>query len=241
MKSALLQPAATFLTVCILCLSGDSVLAQISIGESNSGLLTSLPPLAPELVSPVVDSVRMQNTVSFIWNSRIHSVSYRLHVASNPGFSSLILDQPGLPDTVYTASGLLPGETYYWRVSAANVAGEGEFSETESFTMYSILNVNSRIIETPDHCALLPANPNPFSSKTRIAYQLSERTEVRLVIYNLLGKSVKILDSGVKPAGLYSNDWNGDDAYGKPVRDGVYLCCLRTEGRIFTQKIFLMH
>ena len=43
--------------------------------------------------------------------------------------------------------------------------------------------------------------PNPFRAFTRIAYRIDEPQHVRLVVYDMLGRSVAVLDDAHRPAG----------------------------------------
>jgi|GEM_PF-2115114 len=65
--------------------------------------------------------------------------------------------------------------------------------------------------------------PNPFINFTTIAYTLTERSEVRLQIFDLLGREVSILFEGSKQAGEHRETW---DALNVPT--GVYLVRLTT-------------
>ena len=47
------------------------------------------------------------------------------------------------------------------------------------------------------------AYPNPFREATRIGYVLPERSEVELVVYDVLGRQVRMLVSEVQEAGRY--------------------------------------
>ena len=64
--------------------------------------------------------------------------------------------------------------------------------------------------------------PNPFNPITRINYQLPHPCDVRLVIYDILGRKVKTLIDADLPAGYHTVDWTGDDDYGKRTASGVY-------------------
>ena len=59
--------------------------------------------------------------------------------------------------------------------------------------------------------------PNPFNPKTVISYQLAEVSDVKLTIYNALGKQVTILVSNKQSAGQHWIEW---DAAG--YSSGVY-------------------
>jgi hypothetical protein len=59
--------------------------------------------------------------------------------------------------------------------------------------------------------------PNPFNATTSIQYDLPEESEVTIEIYNILGRKVETLISGILPAGWHSVIW---DAENQP--SGVY-------------------
>ncbi len=57
--------------------------------------------------------------------------------------------------------------------------------------------------------------PNPFNSSTTIQYGLPEAGEVRIEIFDLLGREVQTLVKGKQDAGIYSITWDaGDQASG---------------------------
>jgi hypothetical protein len=71
--------------------------------------------------------------------------------------------------------------------------------------------------------------PNPFRISTRIAFSLDGPcSTVRLDIYDARGRRVTTLIDEEMPAGPHAATWDGTDALGRPVADGVYfyrLCC----------------
>lgn len=79
----------------------------------------------------------------------------------------------------------------------------------------------------PDEYALLPNYPNPFNPSTTINYELPKQTAVSLIIYDIRGKHVAILQDGAKPSGNYEVRWNGMDNSGNQVSTGVYFCRLQ--------------
>ena len=66
--------------------------------------------------------------------------------------------------------------------------------------------------------------PNPFRSSTLIAYTLPKETNVSLRIYDVLGQRVCTLVEENQPAGPHLVAWHGNNADGKPVASGIYLC-----------------
>jgi hypothetical protein len=81
--------------------------------------------------------------------------------------------------------------------------------------------------------------PNPFNPSTTIRYALPEGADVRLVVYNILGQSVRTLVDGSQSAGRYSVVWDGRDAIGRQVASGLYIYRLQAGSFIATQKMLL--
>jgi len=77
--------------------------------------------------------------------------------------------------------------------------------------------------------------PNPFNPITRISYALPRENFVKLSVYDITGRLVEELVSGVRPAGEHVVEWN---AHG--MASGVYF--YRIEGRecVQTKKMLLM-
>lgn len=99
---------------------------------------TSVPD-APVLISPAdgtVGDFSPKGAAAFNW----HSVSpgiilYRAQIATDNGFTNIVIDQSGIPDTTFSANFCdTVSTTYYWRVSAKNNAGTGAWSNVFSFT-----------------------------------------------------------------------------------------------------------
>jgi len=81
--------------------------------------------------------------------------------------------------------------------------------------------------------------PNPFNLETTIEYALPKDGKVRLIVYNLLGQTVRVLMDGFQEAGMQSAVWNGLDEDGKEVGSGIYFIQLRADGRRVLRKITL--
>jgi hypothetical protein len=66
-------------------------------------------------------------------------------------------------------------------------------------------------------------HPNPFVEVTQIVYQLTQRSNVQVEIFNLIGQRLKALVNTAQPAGEHKIAWRGDDERGLPVAAGVYV------------------
>ena len=76
------------------------------------------------------------------------------------------------------------------------------------------------ILETilPSTYVLFEPYPNPFNPVTKIDYNLPYTSNIKLTIYDLLGREVEILSSGIQHPDNYTITWDG----GK-YSSGVYL------------------
>jgi len=94
--------------------------------------------------------------------------------------------------------------------------------------------------QVPQSVALYQNFPNPFNNSTTIHYALSAGADVTLSIFNLLGQKVVTRAQGPRDAGLHEVRWNGRDHAERTLASGVYLCMLRVDDRLLTQRLLLL-
>ena len=87
----------------------------------------------------------------------------------------------------------------------------------------------------PSEFALCQNYPNPFNAATTIRYTLSQKSEITLLVYNLLGQQVETLLEGVQNPGEHSLTW---DASHLP--SGVYFARLATNNATKSGKMLLL-
>jgi flagellar hook assembly protein FlgD len=75
---------------------------------------------------------------------------------------------------------------------------------------------------------------------TQIRYALPQSAHVKLIVYDIHGRQVRVLEDAEKAAGEYVRAWDGVDASGIPVASGVYLYRLEAGQNVLTQKMLLM-
>ncbi|MBN1465066.1 CotH kinase family protein [candidate division KSB1 bacterium] len=66
--------------------------------------------------------------------------------------------------------------------------------------------------------------PNPFNFATTLPFVVSEKSDVRIEIFDIRGVSVRLLTAGIKEAGRYTIRWDGEDDRGVTVGAGLYIC-----------------
>jgi hypothetical protein len=82
--------------------------------------------------------------------------------------------------------------------------------------------------------------PNPFNPATNIQFSLPQRSEVQLVVYNILGAEVARLIEANLSAGTYTVQWDATDFTGSPVASGIYLYRLSAGTTSLARKMVLL-
>jgi hypothetical protein len=79
----------------------------------------------------------------------------------------------------------------------------------------------------PRAFALHPNTPNPFNPSTVIRYELPQQAAVRLEVFDALGQRVRVLVDAVQSVGVHGVAWDGRNASGQVVGNGVYFYRMR--------------
>lgn len=77
--------------------------------------------------------------------------------------------------------------------------------------------------QRPTSVVLHSNYPNPFNPRTTIRFELPYDKQVRLVIYDVLGRQVRTLYNSTAAAGVHAFTWNGTNDDGIPVAAGLYI------------------
>lgn len=98
----------------------------------------------------------------------------------------------------------------------------------------------NQLIMPPIQRSLFQNFPNPFSAYTNIQYSLDKPAYVKVSIYNIHGKCVRILENKFQPTGDYSLMWDGTDKNSKRVFPGIYIMNLETTDYCLQKKMLLV-
>ena len=103
-----------------------------------------------------------------------------------------------------------------------------------------ILQATTAATPAPTRTLLLAPAPNPAPGAATVSYALARAGAVRLFVYDIAGRRVRTLVSGVKEAGAYRTSWNGRDEGGRGVAAGVYYVVLDADGVHMTERLVLL-
>ena len=90
--------------------------------------------------------------------------------------------------------------------------------------------------DLPTTLYLFQNYPNPFNPQTTIQFELPKTSEVRVVIYDALGRLVRSLMNRTLPAGNHKVTFQAGQ-----LSSGVYYCHLITETHVLIRPMVLMH
>ncbi len=90
----------------------------------------------------------------------------------------------------------------------------------------------------PSSLRLSIGGPNPFARQTRVNFELSRASRVRLGVYDVSGRLRRtLLARPIAMPGSYSLQWDGRDDAGSGVAAGVYFYRLQTERDVQSARV----
>ena len=188
------------------------------------GTYTAVPPAAPAR-SPYRWYVRVPGTSAWT-DTGVSASSYTFKMTSAAGRELRCQVTRG-SETVNPTKRVYYGCPGYPMCTARPAAGdaEGELPTAEDRAEGGL----------PMAYALAGAAPNPFRGTASVGFALPETAEVRLVVYDLLGREVAVLAEGATEAGYHRVRFDGA---GLP--SGVYVVRLTAGTFVETARMTLL-
>jgi hypothetical protein len=84
---------------------------------------------------------------------------------------------------------------------------------------------------------LLSPAPNPFGARTEISYRVVDESPIRLSIYDVSGREIRVLTANAQTPGQHTLVWDGAESSGARAPSGMYFVRLATGGRTATSKL----
>jgi hypothetical protein len=158
--------------------------------------------------------------------------AFRVEVAPEAGGLTRSLEGEQLTggqwQAVDTSPALLAGGRFVYRLLGRD-PGE-EWRELRSLS-----------VELPATLTtLLPPWPNPASPEARVSFLLTAPARASLTICDALGRRLRALAEGPRPAGPQEFVWDGRDDAGRLLPSGVYLAVLKTAGFTQSRRVVLV-
>jgi hypothetical protein len=94
--------------------------------------------------------------------------------------------------------------------------------------------------ETVNKLSLKNSYPNPFNTRTTIEYVLPEDCHVKVTVYNVLGREVRLLVNGYQFEGQTTVVWDAKDNAGHEAASGIYFYTIQAGDNVETKKVLLL-
>ena len=202
-------------------------------GESYEYL--DLPPGRPDSLRAEVSAGLDTIYLYWLYNTEADLNRYQIHRDTVSGFVPDIFNMIAEPDTsVYIDTDFELSHSYYYRIAA--VDNQDNISEYSEQLGVIFTGIDRPFDPNLPRTAVLYQNyPNPFNQSTVVKYYLPDigyqPAEVRLRIYDVLGRLVRTLVDDRQYPGEYSINWDGLDERRQELPSGVYFY------RLFVSKI----
>ena len=133
-----------------------------------------------------------------------------------------------------------PGENMNWVLSSVNgdsyiLEGKGEITVLTEDRF--LLRKDSVI---PLTFTLHQNYPNPFNPVTTLSYNLPKESDVRLIVYDILGNEVSTLVNSIQKAGFKSIKWDTRDSMSSSISAGIYIYQIKAGVFVQTKKMILL-
>lgn len=225
----------------VLNLSTDgavSGLKTITITNPDGQQITSSttlnydPSMPVELISFTARVLR-KNEVKLEWAtaSELNALNFVIErSADESNWSKVALVKAAGNSTTYknysvVDNTLMEKGLYSYRIKQYDVSGD--------FEILKSIEVNYNYL--PGEFSLRQNYPNPFNPETKISYDVAERSNVKITVFDILGNEIAQLVNETKEPGTYEVQFNGS-----ALSSGVYIYRMQTDNFISTQKMTLL-
>jgi len=151
------------------------------------------------------------------------NVAYEDQLSSS-NWTYVEIEESGLPSAEFLSLRFSKDNLKLYRID--DISLKGVSTETTSSDLQPDL---------PKQVTLHQNYPNPFNPATTIRYTLSSSEQVRLSVYDMLGREMAVIVNEMKAAGVHTARW---DAPGSS--SGIYMYVLQTDDFRTTRKMTLM-
>lgn len=187
-------------------------------GFSSVGPTTNIPPRIKPEVMATGTQVVVASGITPTGYGYMQGTSFSCPLAA--GVAALILKEfpRATPMQVIEAMKMTANNA----TSPNNRIGWGTINAVAALSYMATLDTGGGGGTRPSTYFLEQNFPNPFNPATTIPYDLVEASVITLTVYDVLGREVRTIVSGAKPAGRYLATWRGETNSGSTVASGVY-------------------
>ncbi len=181
---------------------------------------------------PGIRTYALQSTTNKI-NGWLQNINYNWNYLNTTGVPAAISGTVNLTglysnggydvDWYSTSTGMMDSTT----TTIANAGGNLNlpvynlaWDRAFRLTYNPLISVNDKNISNVS----VNAYPNPFNNSTLLKYNLNADADVKIIIYDALGREIKMLIDEKQSTGAKQIEWSGTNNAGIKVERGIYFC-----------------
>ena len=183
------------------------------VTQSPDSIYKFTPTTTTTLAAPtnLVATATGPNEVMLSWvDNTTTEKGFKVERKTDETGSYLLLDSVAQNVTIYVDQTVQENILYYYRVYAYTQQAVSEYSNEDTAQTPNITGVNDPSV--PLYYKLEQNFPNPFNPSTTIKFSLPGKSEVNIVVYNLLGMQIDSIVKDELQAGYYEKTWNAKNA-----------------------------
>ena len=195
---------------------------------------------APVLVAELPELVTIQTNESdsiliwqFVEDLETPDSQLRFSVETTPEPEGFAISYNNSTGYLKINAGELTGE--YENIVTATDDGGLFVRDTINVTVEQSTSIGEEPSDLPNEFTLEQNYPNPFNPSTTIRYGIPEAADVRLMVYDLLGRQVATLVSGRHNAGFHTVQFNASR-----LATGIYIYRIEAGDFVQTRKLMLI-
>ncbi len=200
-------------------------------------LVTSKATLTPPAISAPAEGAVLGKTATWLyWQEPLDAPQSRIvELARDAAFADVLRSDTVSTAGAHAVSSLAPGETYWWRVRLT-YSGDllSPWSAAQSFSVSATATAVDAGAALPLALTLDAPWPNPARDRATVRFGLPAASEVRVALYDVLGREVQRLADGAVAAG-----WHEVRLETSSLASGVYLVRVVSEGRQQTRAVVI--
>lgn len=147
--------------------------------------------------------------------------------------------QPNMPDSISNIStvSVIPlSDSAFFYVFGGNLNNETLTSKSLKYAFANpYIGISGNSQKVPGSIKLFQNYPNPFNPRTVISYQLAVSSELKIAVYDVLGKEIAVLLNEKQNAGQYEIEFDGSN-----ISSGIYFYTLTSGDFRETKKMLIV-
>ena len=226
-------------------LDGNTRLINADVTVNSSGNNTPAPLVASceDLTQTAEEVESYEGVLVKLENVTVSSVNaYDWSITDASGMEALIDDDMATMVTDIAMSELVEGQQLSYIMGIFNYSyGTYKVQIRDMADLGATVGIDDDVRVNPYEYVLHDNFPNPFNPETQIRFSLGGRENVKLVIYDIMGRQVRTLINGDSfNSGFHVLNWNGRDNLGEKVATGMYIYRIKAGDFIADKKMLLV-